>query len=128
MKSTNFYLVLVLFASFLFFGIGLSDLCQKGAKLIEGNYYCQAVKAVRYKNVGHSGSYEEIISMSGDGSCGTSTKHFNGKLSPFDEEVSFLRPFPRNQCALSDRPSTALTPYPWSSLSQAGRRVRARSF
>ncbi|KAH6711442.1 putative TOS1-like glycosyl hydrolase-domain-containing protein [Leptodontidium sp. MPI-SDFR-AT-0119] len=55
---------------------------------MDGNYYCQAIKAVRYQNVGHAGSYDEIVSMSGDGSCGTKTKKFSGRLAPFDEELS----------------------------------------
>lgn len=90
MKSTQVHLLMVLLASVLFFGLVVGDLCQKGSKLMDGNYYCQAIKAVRYQNVGHAGSYDEIVSMSGDGSCGTKTKKFSGRLAPFDEEVSFL--------------------------------------
>ncbi|KAL2063521.1 hypothetical protein VTL71DRAFT_5326 [Oculimacula yallundae] len=88
MKSTKVNLALLLAILVMLFGLAAGDLCQKGVTKLEGNYYCQAVKGVRYKNVGHAGSYEDIVSMPKDGTCGTKTKYFNGRLSPFDEELS----------------------------------------
>ncbi|XMA18527.1 hypothetical protein WAI453_011318 [Rhynchosporium graminicola] len=85
MKSVKVNLLLVIA---MYVGLSLADLCQKGGKMMGGNFYCQAVKAVRYQNVGHAGFYEEVVGMSNDGTCTTKAKHFNSPLSPFDEELS----------------------------------------
>jgi hypothetical protein len=60
-----------------------------GGKEIEGNWYCQAVKAIQYSNVGSSGTYKQITSMHSDGSCSSTMKQFSGPLSPLNEEVRF---------------------------------------
>jgi hypothetical protein len=64
------------------------DLCDLGSTNIDGNEYCQAVKAIRYSNVGVAGTYNDITRMAADGSCSSQPKHFSGVLSPLDEEVS----------------------------------------
>jgi hypothetical protein len=56
---------------------------------IDGNWYCQPVKAIQYSNVGTPGAYNDIIAMdSSNGSCASVPKSFSGPLSPLDEEVS----------------------------------------
>jgi hypothetical protein len=66
----------------------LGDLCGLGSENIDGNTYCQAVKAIRYSNVGAAGTYNDVTKMGSDGSCSSQPKHFSGVLSPLDEEVS----------------------------------------
>jgi hypothetical protein len=66
----------------------LCDLCDLGSENIDGNTYCQPVRAIRYSNVGAAGTYNDIVEMSADGSCSSKPKHFSGVLSPLDEEVS----------------------------------------
>jgi len=58
-----------------------------GRQEIEGNWYCQSVKAIQYSNVGSSGTYKQITNMAADGSCSSTMKQFSGPLSPLDEEV-----------------------------------------
>lgn len=54
-----------------------------------GNYYCSETEAVIYKNVGFSGSYQDVTSMDEtSGVCQQSSKSFSGSLSPLDEELS----------------------------------------
>lgn len=56
---------------------------------VDGNYYCDEVSKIIYKNVGFSGSYSDISSMDEDsGDCSSSTLSFSGTLSPLDEELS----------------------------------------
>jgi hypothetical protein len=64
-----------------------ADLCDLGSTDINGNQYCQAVKAIRYSNVGAAGTYNDITQMRADGSCSSQPKRFSGALSPLDEEV-----------------------------------------
>jgi hypothetical protein len=54
---------------------------------LEGNYYCTAVEAIRYENVGTPGTYSQIVEMSPNGKCSSAPKAFSGPLSPLDEEV-----------------------------------------
>lgn len=54
---------------------------------INGNWYCQPVEAIRYSNVGSSGSYDRITQMNSDGICASLPNNFAGSLAPFDEEV-----------------------------------------
>lgn len=67
-------------------GVG-ADLCASGATEIAGNWYCQAVDAIQYTNVGTAGTYSAIVSMNPDGTCSSTQKSFSGPISPFDEEV-----------------------------------------
>ncbi|TVY24062.1 PGA52-like protein [Lachnellula hyalina] len=61
---------------------------DSGSTDINGNWYCQPVQAIRYSNVGSSGSYDRITQMNSDGICASLPNNFAGNLAPFDEEVS----------------------------------------
>ncbi|EGC47378.1 conserved hypothetical protein [Histoplasma capsulatum var. duboisii H88] len=66
-----------------------SQACDPGtAHLLGGNWYCSAVQAITYTNVGSSGTYNEIVSMNG-GSCSSRPKAYSGPLAPLNEEVSW---------------------------------------
>jgi len=69
-------------------GSTLADLCAAGSELSGGNWYCQPVKAIKYSNVGHSGSYNKVTAFNSDGSCSFEPVSYSGSLSPLDEEVS----------------------------------------
>jgi len=76
-------------AAILAFSAGaIADQCSVGSKEIGGNWYCQAVQAIQYLNVGTAGSYNQITNMGTDGKCTSTKKSFSGPLSPLDEEVS----------------------------------------
>ncbi|EER40757.1 conserved hypothetical protein [Histoplasma capsulatum H143] len=63
-----------------------SQACDPGtAHLLGGNWYCSAVQAITYTNVGSSGTYNEIVSMNG-GSCSSRPKAYSGPLAPLNEE------------------------------------------
>lgn len=54
-----------------------------------GNWYCDAVQALTYENVGFSGAYEAITAMNTDScTCSTSSDSFSGALAPFNEGLS----------------------------------------
>jgi len=87
------YSVAFAMLSLFLMALGLSvtargDLCAAGSNQIGGNWYCQAVDAVRYTNVGTSGSYDRVVDMKPDGTCVTEPHAFTGPLSPLNEEVS----------------------------------------
>ncbi|TKA67081.1 hypothetical protein B0A49_06108 [Cryomyces minteri] len=66
-----------------------ADLCATGSQQINGNWYCQAVKAITYTGVGGSGSYKKVTNMDGSsGACSSSPFGYSGSMSPLDEEVS----------------------------------------
>ena len=67
-----------------------ADLCAVGSTQIDGNWFCQPVQAIRYSNVGTSGSYKQIVNMTSDGGCKSALKKFGGPLSPLDEEVEMI--------------------------------------
>lgn len=60
-----------------------------GCDFIDGNYYCNPVSAVKYKNLGFAGSYQDVTSMD-ENSCGCSSQpfQFSGTMAPLDEELS----------------------------------------
>lgn len=65
-----------------------ADLCSVGAKLINGNWYCQPVKAITYQGVGGSGSYNKVTHMdSSTGSCSSTPQRYSGSMAPYDDEV-----------------------------------------
>jgi len=68
----------------------LADDCASTSTEIDGNWYCQAVQAIQYNNVGTQGSYNQVTAMNSDGSCASMLKSFSGPLSPLDEEVCTL--------------------------------------
>lgn len=54
-----------------------------------GNWYCSATEKVIFKNVGFSGSYQDVTSMDDQsGQCTQLSKSFSGNLAPLDEELS----------------------------------------
>lgn len=56
---------------------------------VSGNYYCNEVSKVVYKNVGFSGSYNAVTAMDeSSGTCSSLSKSFSGSLSPLDDELS----------------------------------------
>ncbi|KAK5277786.1 target of Sbf, partial [Cryomyces antarcticus] len=64
-----------------------ADLCATGSQQINGNWYCQAVKAITYTGVGGSGSYKKVTNMdSSSGACSSSPFGYSGSMSPLDEE------------------------------------------
>ena len=84
------------------------DLCAAGSKQIGGNWYCQAVDAVRYTNVGTSGSYDRVIDMKPDGTCVTESHAFSGPLSPLNEEVRSSSTYLRQYCQLTSHVQVSL--------------------
>lgn len=84
------------------------DLCDQGRQEIDGNWYCQAVQAIQYSNVGSPGSYNQIVDMAADGTCSSTPKPFTGPLAPLDEEVSlhFRGPVHLKQLAVYGPSST----------------------
>lgn len=68
--------------------VAVADQCSSGSTLEGGNYYCAAVKAIKYQGVGTPGTYQQITEMKDDGTCSSVPKSFNGPLAPLDEEVS----------------------------------------
>ncbi|KAK9492833.1 putative TOS1-like glycosyl hydrolase-domain-containing protein [Lipomyces doorenjongii] len=77
---------------------------------ISGNYYCNAVTAVAYENVGFSGSYDEVTSMD-DCTCSTSSTSFSGSLAPMNEDISlhFRGPMQIKQVAVYSAGSQSAT-------------------
>jgi hypothetical protein len=90
----------VALAALLSVGNVLADLCAMGPKQeLNGNWFCQPVKAIQYSNVGSSGSYKQITSMNSQTRlCEYQMKAFSGPLAPLDEEVSQ----PRSRITLRD--------------------------
>lgn len=70
-----------------------ADLCTLGAKEVNGDWYCQAVDAIVYSNVGTPGQYNQIVEMGTDGVCQSQPKAFSGSIAPLDEEVSSPRSY-----------------------------------
>jgi hypothetical protein len=55
---------------------------------VDGNWFCQAVNAITYTQVGGSGTYNRITAMdSNSGACSSSPYDYSGTMSPLDEEV-----------------------------------------
>jgi len=55
--------------------------------MIAGNWYCQAVDAIKYSNVRTQGSYRQVVEMSANGGCKSKLKSVSGPLCPLNEEV-----------------------------------------
>ncbi|ESZ98134.1 hypothetical protein SBOR_1513 [Sclerotinia borealis F-4128] len=67
-----------------------STICSvSGCSEVLGNWFCNAVEAIEYSNVGASGTYNQITNMASDGTCSSTPKSFSGPISPLDEEISF---------------------------------------
>lgn len=69
-----------------------SQQCAAGsAAFIEGNWYCQPVKAITYRNFPGFGDYDKVIGMDVDtGQCEIERYEYSGSLSPLNDEVSPL--------------------------------------
>lgn len=64
--------------------------CAAGsAQEINGNWYCQAVKAITYTGFGTTGSYKKVTNMA-SGVCGSTPFTYGGTTSPMDEEVGVV--------------------------------------
>jgi hypothetical protein len=82
--------IVVIVASASLFAVGMADLCHTSfntAYEIDGNWYCSAVQAIQYQNVGIPGSYNQVTGMDGSGACYQQPVAFSGPLAPLDEEV-----------------------------------------
>lgn len=53
-----------------------------------GNYFCSAVKQIKYDGLDIPGSYRAVKHMDNSGACTFETKDYSGPIAPFDEEVS----------------------------------------
>ena len=63
---------------------------------IAGNYYCNPVNAVTFLNLGGTGSYNRVSSMSdATGACTFTPYAYSGTNAPFDEEVCIFSLVPR---------------------------------
>ncbi|BFZ63564.1 target of Sbf [Saitoella coloradoensis] len=72
-------------AAFLSALVGVNADCSQ----ISGNYYCDAVSAIEYQNIGFSGSYQQVTAMDTSScTCTSQTKSFSGSLAPVNEELS----------------------------------------
>jgi hypothetical protein len=61
--------------------------CAAGAaQEINGNWYCQAVKAITYSNFNAPGTYQKVTTMA-NGVCGSTPQSYGGAMAPMDEEV-----------------------------------------
>lgn len=70
----------------------LGQECAAGsAAFIAGNWYCQPVKAITYRNFPGSGDYDKVVGMDTiTGQCQVERHEYSGSLSPLSEEVSPL--------------------------------------
>ncbi|ODQ51076.1 hypothetical protein SAICODRAFT_67294 [Saitoella complicata NRRL Y-17804] len=72
-------------AAFLSALVGVNADCSQ----ISGNYYCDAVSAIEYQNIGFAGSYQQVTAMDTSScTCTSQTKSFSGSLAPVNEELS----------------------------------------
>jgi len=96
-----------------------ADLCSSGSTEIGGNWYCQAVQAIQYSNVGTAGSYNQVTAMSSDGSCSSTPKSFSGPLSPLDEEVGPFLDRSEILVRMQTNAPIGLSPLPWPIRTEA---------
>ena len=54
--------------------------CQESG----GNWYCDKVDAVTYRNFGKAGEFDRVVNMDG---CKTVKQAYSGSIAPFDDEV-----------------------------------------
>ncbi|KAI9765122.1 MAG: target of Sbf [Geoglossum simile] len=65
------------------------ELCAGSSQNIGGNYYCKAVKAITYKGVGYTGSYNQVTLMdAANGQCNSAPHSFSGQLAPLCDEIA----------------------------------------
>jgi Glycine-rich protein domain (DUF2403) len=63
--------------------------CTGSSKEQNGNFYCGAVRAITYDDIGGAGIYNEVTSMEANGHCTFKSHAYSGPMAPLDEEVSF---------------------------------------
>ncbi|KAI9784773.1 MAG: target of Sbf [Geoglossum umbratile] len=65
------------------------ELCAGSTQELGGNYYCKAVKAVTYKGVGYTGSYDKVTMMDpASGQCSSAPYSFSGQLAPLCDDIA----------------------------------------
>ena len=83
-ESSNTMKILLTVASLL----AVSATAQESCAEDNGNWFCQAVRAIVYTQVGGSGAYNKVTNMDSDsGSCSSSPYEYSGNVAPLDEEV-----------------------------------------
>ena len=60
---------------------------QTNCKNEGGNYFCSAVKALKYDGLDVAGKYQAVSAMKDDGSCDYKDVDYSGPIAPFDEDV-----------------------------------------
>ena len=64
-----------------------------------GNFFCAAVKALKYDGLDIAGQYQAVSAMKGDGTCDFKDVDYSGPIAPFDEDVG------PNHAPVSPRPA-----------------------
>jgi hypothetical protein len=91
------------------FSVGANAQCQE----IAGNYYCDQTDAITYKNVGFSGTYDQVTSMDTSPClCSSNPTSFSGGLAPLNDEVN-----PQEERTNI----TALSSFPWTNSNRSTR-------
>ena len=66
------------------FSVGGKAQCPQ----IDGNYYCAQTSAIKFNNIGFSGTYNQVTSMdSSTCECTSQPVSFGGGLAPLNHEV-----------------------------------------
>ena len=76
--------------------VAMTQGCAAGtARMIHGNWYCSAVKAITYSNFPGKGQYKKVTYMNAStGECSQERYLYSGSLSPLNEEVCIMPPPP----------------------------------
>lgn len=53
-----------------------------------GNFFCAAVKALKYDGLDIAGKYQAVSAMKDDGTCDFKDVDYSGPIAPFDEDLS----------------------------------------
>lgn len=67
-----------------------TNLCTGTARNEGGNWFCSAVKQIKYDGVGASGTYKAVTGMTSNGQCPTTDVAYSGPFAPLNEDVSTL--------------------------------------
>jgi hypothetical protein len=95
--------------------------CTGGSNEENGNFYCGAVSAITYEDVGAPGSYNEVTGMDANGHCSSKPHPFSGPMAPLNEEVSLRILIDELLIVPSCLLSTVVYPLPRASEAQAVR-------
>jgi hypothetical protein len=67
----------------------LATQASAGCSYESGNYFCDEVSAIKYSNVGYSGTYKDVTNMDESScKCTQESVSFSGTNAPLDEELS----------------------------------------